>query len=201
MGTCMSVYIEIDYSDRLPSFSDPTQVYSLADGSFVLGKDYTVFDVLAGGRQASMRPEDRDSEREPLIPPRGMPSPCSSSVGWDYFRIVADPPELPNKYFWPERLCVSSATAADWRENGGCERAKVHQWFNCESDEIDWDVVSLPGLYNASWLRLDELDTALAHRHLEIDALPIQYGIIRDAMIALVGKYGQERVRLVFWFS
>ncbi len=37
LGTCMSAYVEIDYGDLVPPFSDPITVYSLTEGSFVLG--------------------------------------------------------------------------------------------------------------------------------------------------------------------
>ena len=114
MGTSMSAYIEVDYGEDSPPFADPVQILSLTEGSFTFGKDYQVFDALAGGRNAAMTPDDRDLKCTPLIAPRGMPSPCSLPVGWDYFRLVADPPTLPDTHFWPEHRCISSAAAAHW---------------------------------------------------------------------------------------
>jgi hypothetical protein len=77
----MSAYIETDQGERSPPFSDPVRVRSLTDGSFAFGKDYEVFDALAGGRCAAMAPEDQDPSRAPLFAPRGIPSPCSLVVG------------------------------------------------------------------------------------------------------------------------
>lgn len=114
----MSAYIEVDHGEGSPPFTDPVRVHSLAEGSFALGKDDEVFDALSGGRDATMAPEDRDSGRAPLIARRGMPSPCSPAVGWDDFRLIADPPILPDRHFWPEWACVSSAAAAEWLRGG-----------------------------------------------------------------------------------
>lgn len=201
MGTYMSAYIEVDHGDRSPPFSDPVQVHSLTEGSFAFDKDYEVFDALAGGRDATMAAEDRDPSRAPLFAPRGMPTPCSPAVGWAYFYLVAEPTNLPNRYFWPEWRCVSPPVAADWLRNKGCHEAEFFQWFNCEPQGRVWRVVSEPGLYNASWLRLDEFDAALKHRGLMVVALPVEYRIIRAALLQLTDQYGQERVRLVVWFG
>jgi hypothetical protein len=198
----MSAYVEVDYGERWPPFSDPVQVHSLTEGSFAFGKDYEVFDALAGGgRDASMALEDRDPRRAPLIAPRGMPSPCSPAVGWEYFRLVAEPPNLPNHHFWPERRCVSPAVAAEWLGNKGCHEARIFQWFNCEPEGRVWRVVSAPGLYNASWLRLSEFDAALKQHGLRLAALPVEHRISRAALSVLGDRHGLERARLVAWFS
>jgi len=202
VGTYMSAYVEVDRGDRSPPFADPMQVYSLTEGSFVAcGWEYDVFDALAGGRDSCMAPEDRNPSLAPLFTPRGMPSPCSSAVGWDYYRLVADPPDLPDKYFWPECRCVSSAVAAEWLRDKGCHEAEFLQWFNCAPEGLVWRVVSEPGLYNASWLRLDEFDAALRHHGLDLAMIPVEYRIIRMALSLFVEQHGPERVRLVVWFS
>jgi hypothetical protein len=197
----MSAYIEVDHGDGSPPFADPVQVHSLTEGSFVFGKDYEVFDALAAGRDAAMAPEDQDPNRVPLFAPRGMPSPCSLAVGWDYYHLVADPPHLPNRHFWPEWRCVSSVVAAEWLQNQGCHAAEFLQWFNCERGGRVWQVVSALAHYNASWLRLDEFDAALEHHGLDLRALPVEYRILRTALAQLVEQYGRARVRLVLWFS
>ncbi len=200
MGTDMSAYIEVDYGKDAPPFSDPMQVYSLTNGSFVV-EGYAVFDALAGGRDAVMAPEDRDPNRAPLFAPRGMPAPCSAAVGWDYYRLIADAPDLPNRYFWPAWRCVSSDVAADWVQKEHCHEAEFVQCINCGPEGRVWRVVSAPGHYNASWLRLDEFDSALKHHGLDLVALPVEYRIIRGALSELVKVYGLERARLVVWFS
>jgi hypothetical protein len=201
MGTYMSAYLEFDYDKHSQPFTDPTKVYSLTNGSFAFDRGHEVFDALAGGRDAAMAPEDRDPRHAPLFAPRGMPSPCSAAVGWDYFHVVAEAPELPNRHFWPEHRCVSPQLAAEWLRNEGCHEANFVQWFNCGPKNRVWRVVSAPGLYNASWLRLNEFDAALKHHGLEIKALPIECRIVREAFSLLVEEHGPERVRLVVWFS
>ena len=201
MGTYMSAYVEVDHGDGSPPFADPVQIHSLTEGSFVFCKDYEVFDALAGGRDAAMAPEDRDPNRVPLFAPRGMPSPCSLDVGWDYFRLIADPPRLPNHHFWPEWRWVSAAVAAEWLQDQGCHEAEFLQWFNCGPGGRVWRVVSAPGLYNASWLRLDEFDAALEYHALDLMTLPVEYRILRAVLSLLVEQHGRERVRLVIWFS
>jgi hypothetical protein len=201
MGTSMSAYVEVDYGDHSPPFSDPMQVSSLTAGSFTFGKDYEVFVALAGGRDASMASEDRDPSRAPLFAPRGLPSPCSGAVGWDYFYLVADPSDPPDRDSWPAWRCIAPAVAAAWEQDKGCHAAEFFQWINCEPGGRVCRVVSAPGLYNASWLRLDEFDAALAHRGLSLAGLPVEYRILHSALSLLVQEQGQQRVRLVVWFS
>lgn len=201
MGTYMSAFIEVDHSGGSPSFTDPVQIYSLTEGSFSFDKDYAVFDALAGGRDSAMPPEDRDPRRAPLFAPRGIPSPCSLTVAWEYFYLIADASGPPDPHFWPEHRCVSTEVAERWRQEHGCHESRILQWFNCGPIERMWRVVSEPKLYNASGLRLDEFDAALAHHRLNLAALPVEYQIVRSAMSLLVQKHGPQRVRLVVWFS
>src|SRR5262249_18143150 len=168
MGTYMSAYVEVDYDMRSQPFSDPTQVYSLTNGSFALDKGYHVFDALAGGRNSAMSPEDQEPASIPLIPPRGMPTPCSAAVAQDYYYIVAEATEPPDHYVWPAHRCVLPPVAEGWLTKEGSHEAEFVQWFNCGPKRRVWRVVSAPGLYNASWLRLDEFDLSLKHHSLEL---------------------------------
>jgi hypothetical protein len=202
MGTYMSAFIEVDHSESSRPFSDPTQIFSLTEGSFSFGKDYDVFDALAWGRDSQMAVEDRDPRRRPLIAPRGMPSPQSSDVAWDYFYLINESNELPNKYFWPAHRCVSQAIADKWIRERGVSESEVVQWFNCGGqDRIIWRAIAEPGLYNASWLLLSEFDASLAHHNLRLGELPTEYSILHQALSLLVQGHGPERVRLVLWFS
>jgi hypothetical protein len=201
MGTYMSAFIEVDHSNGLLRFSDPVQIYSLTEGSFSFGKDYEVFDALAWGRDSQMSPEDRDPARRPLIAPRGMPSPQSLVVAESYFYLVAAPPDLPDPHFWPAHRCVAPGTAEEWARQRGVVTSEVVQWFNCGPRDRTWQVVAEPGLYNASWLLLPEFDVALAHHRLRLEELPAEYSIVRQALALLGQQHGEERVRLVVWFS
>lgn len=202
MGTYMSAYIEIDYGKQLLPFSDWKQVHSLTEGSFTFDKDYEVFDALAGGREDSAPPEDRDPNRAPLFAPRGMPSPCSQAVGWNYFYLITESSDLPNEHFWPAWRCVTPEMAAAWVRDRGCHEAEFLQWIACWPPEgRTWRVVSAPSQYNASWLNADEFDAALAHHGLELQKLPVEYRILRSALSLLIETHGQQRVRLIVWFS
>jgi hypothetical protein len=201
MGTYMNAFIEVDYGDGRPPFSDPVQIYTLTEGSFAFGKDYEVFDALAWGRDSSMALEDRDPSRRPLIAPRGMPSPQSLTVAQSYSYLVAVPSDPPDPYFWPTHRCVTPATAEEWVRERGAVESEVLQWFNCGPRDRSWRVVSEPGLYNASWLLLPEFDAALAHHGLRLEELPVEYDILRYALSALGQRHSPERVRLVVWFS
>src|SRR5262249_40529863 len=160
-----------------------------------------VFDALAGGRNSAMSPEDQEPASIPLIPPRGMPTPCSAAVAQDYYYIVAEATEPPDHYVWPAHRCVLPPVAEGWLTKAGSHEDEFVQWFNCGPKRRVWRVVSAPGLYNASWLRLDEFDLSLKHHSLELKNLPVEYRIIRAAMSMLVDEHGPERVRLVVWFS
>jgi hypothetical protein len=202
MGTYMSAFIEVDHSDVLPPFSDTVQICSLTEGSFLFGKDYEVFDALAWGRDSQMAPEDRDPARRPLIAPRGMPSPRSLAVAQSYFYLVAAPPDLPDRHFWPAHRCVPPGTAEGWVRERGALTSEVRQWFNWRPPRpCTWQVVADPVLYNASWLLLPEFDAALAHHGLRLEGLPVEYSVVRQALSLLGRRHGRERVRLVIWFS
>jgi hypothetical protein len=197
----MSAFIEMDHGDGSPRFVDPAQITSLTEGSFVFGKDYEVFDALAWGRDCTMRPEDRDPTRLPLIAPRGMPSPQSLTLAWNYFYLVTEPSAPPDQNFWPAHRCVPPRTAEEWVRDHGAGESQVLQWFNCGPRPRTWRVVSEPVLYNASWVLLPEFDAALAHHGLRLQELPVEYTIVRQALIQLGQRHGSKRVRLVVWFS
>lgn len=200
MGTQMSAHIEYDQGTELP-FSDTEWIDSFSEGPIAFPKSYDGFDALAGGRRSAIRPRDRRDSPAPLIVPRGMPSPCSLEVAHNYFYLVAKQSVLPDKYFWPSNRCVSPSVALKWLREKKCHEAEVMQWFNCPPEGQIWRAVSEPGHYNASWLRLGEFDAALRHHRLKLAALPIEYRAVRTVLALLSEELGQERVRLVVWFS
>lgn len=201
MGTYLSAYIEVDNSRAPEPFRDPTQVFSLTEGSFAFDKAYEVFDALAGGREAKMAREDLDPDRVPLFAPRGIPSPCSLDVARGYYFLVARESEAVPAWFWPAHRRVTPDRAAEWVRDRGSHRGEVFQETNGSETGRPWPVVSEPGLYNASWLGPDEFDAALAHHRLELPALPVEFRILRSALGLLAGEHGPARVRLVVWFQ
>lgn len=201
MGTYIDAFIEIDHRDDSEPFSAVEQIHSLTDGSFILSRAYDVFDALAGGRESVMAAEDRDPSCQPLILPRGIPSPRSLTVSQRFLYLVDDPVDPagpPDRNFWPKDRCVDPDEADEWVKTKDCFRAEVIQWFN---GSRVWPAVSEPGFYNASWLWPREFDESLAHQNLTLAELPVDYSILRTAMVMAEDHYGKHRVRLVVWFS
>ena len=199
MATYMYPFTEIDYGDGLPPFSDVQQIFSLTEGSFNV-HDYTLFDALAGGREDSLAPEDRDPARRPKFAPRGIPTPRSLAVSQCFLYLIDDPIDVsgaPDRHFWPADRCVDPDEADEWVKKGSV-RTEVVQWFN--GNRV-WPAVSEPIFYNATWLWLSECDEAIKHHGLSLDALPVEYVIIREALRRIEERYGQQRARLVVWFS
>lgn len=198
VGTYMAAFIEVDHGDGQPPFSDPVTIHSLVDGPFNLDRAYDVFDALAGGRHSHMAPVDRNARRLPLIPPRGMPEPCSASVAQYYFYLVCESADRPNRHVWPEWRCIAPAEAAGWVRDRRSHEANFRSWFN---GNRTWRVVSQPENYGASWLSFADVEASLRHHELTWDSIPVCYRIIRSAMAQLVEEHGASRVRLVVWFS
>ncbi len=194
----MATFIEVDCGQGQPPFSDPVQIRSLVGGAFNLPRAYEVFDALAGGREAQMRPEDRDPRLLPLIPPRGMPEPCSDSAAQSYFYLICEPADRPDRNVWPPWRFVTPAEASDWVRKRGSHEASFLQWVN---GDRTWRVASAPENYSATWLSLEEVDASLSHHGIAWDSIPVEYRIIRSAMAQLVDQYGMSSARLIVWFS
>lgn len=202
MGTHIVVFIEIDFGGVVPPFSDPTQIYSLTEGSFLLDRDYRLFDALAGGRSHLLSHEDRDADRIPLISPRGVPSPCSLVVASNYYRLILAPDDrLPDRHFWDKEKCIPSTVADQWTQAGQSIRATVLQWVNSDVEGRTWPVVSLPHLSSPGWLKLDEVDRSLKHHGLDLSETVSTFRILRSAMKSAIEEHHNDRVRLVFWFE
>jgi hypothetical protein len=200
MGTYLNAYIEHDSSSESLPFSQWEQIESLTEGSFSFHWAYDVFDSLAFGRSCLYSEEMRADRLQPLYPARGMPTPCNLAVAQDYFSLITDQAKAADPHFWPESGCVSREVADQWVREESSHFAVIHQWFNCPSGGTQWQMVSKPGNYNASWLLLREFDAALEHYGLHVDSIPIEFRIVRSAMELLTKEYGHDRVRLTLWF-
>ncbi|MEM7455422.1 MAG: hypothetical protein AAF456_13810 [Planctomycetota bacterium] len=198
MGTDIHAFIE---TDTTGDFSTAGSIFSLTADAFILDRDYDVFDALAGAREHQMPEPDRDSQRIPLIPPRGIPSPRSLSVSRSFFYLVDDPVSTvgpPNEWFWPRHRCVDPIDAQEWRTNPDCVYSTVVQWFN---GEHVWDAVSPRGLICPTWLSATEFDESLAHHSIRLLDLPVSYRILRKSLEMLEDELGANCVRLVLWFD
>lgn len=208
MGTNLHAFVEIDYADGRPPFSERGQIFSVTDGSFDPDRNYEAMDALAGGRELQMAREDRDPKTVPLISPRGMPNLRSPQVAEAYFFIVASPSNVPDPYFWRQHRCVSQDVADEWVRSKGSIRSTEIQDFNLPRakdgstpENLSWQVVSDPAFHTASWLTLEEFDASLRHHDLNLAELPVGYAIIRSAMSLVAERRGTDRVRLIVWFD
>ena len=199
MGTDINAFIEID---RTGEFSTADNIHSFTRDTFILDRDYSLFDALAGAREHQMWECDRDASRLPLIPPRGIPSPRSLSVSRSFLYIIGDPvsaSQPPNEAFWSRHRCVTPAVAEEWRNtNPNCVSATVVQWFN---GQHVWDAVSPLGLICPTWLTATEFDQSLDHHSIQFPDLPVAYRILRKSLEMLESELGSNCVRLVFWFD
>ena len=198
MGTDIHAFVETDPSG---DFDTTSNIHSLTHGSFILQRDYNVFDALAGARDSQIPADDRDPSKHPLVPERGMPTPRSQSVSQAFFYLVDDPISTigsPDKYFWPSERCINPDDAEDWVANHNCIRSEVVQWFN--GNHL-WPAVSARGLFCPTWLTPQEFDRSLDHHKISLDSLAVEYRILHSALSLAEDSHGVGCVRLVLWFD
>ena len=199
MGTDINAFIE---TDTTGAFSTAGNIHSLAADTFILDRDYDIFDALAGAREHQLSESDRDPQRRPLISPRGIPSVRSLSVSRSFLYIVGDPVAASspsNEAFWPRHRCVDQMEAERWRaSNPDCASTTVVQWFN--GDHV-WDAVSPLGLICPTWLTPTEFDQSLDHHSIRLPDLPVSYRILTKSLEMLESELGANCVRLVLWFD
>jgi len=109
------------------------------------------------------------------FPPRGMPSDHSNRVTGLFFveaDSLDDVPEIATAW-------------GDW----AVEQFVLHKIV----PRTDW--------HTPSWLKLEELEIALHHAALKMDNQSPQLRAVIASMRILSETYGDENVRLVFWFD
>jgi hypothetical protein len=122
------------------------------------------------------------------------------AVSQHFLYLIDDPIDTrraPDRNFWPADRCIDPDEADEWVKKGSV-RTEVLQCFN---GSRVWSAVSEPNFYNATCLWLSECDEAIKHHGLSLDSLPVEYGVIREALPRIDERFGQHRARLVVWFS
>jgi len=138
-----------------------------------IARDYKLFSAIAFG--------DGGVSEDLPYPPRGLPSDHSHRVT-ELFFIKSDSEDDPSEQFPQEDL---ARTWGDW----AVEQFVLHRIV----PGSDW--------HTPSWLKLDELDIALRRAGLKIEDQSPQFRAVIASMRKLSETYGDENVRLVFWFD
>jgi hypothetical protein len=172
MGTDIHLYIEFLDGNE----SNPRRL-SLTAGQFELGRNYDVFDALAGVRGG-----------DALIPPRGFPIDASDEVFRAYYAIVVDVPQQPQY-------------DGDWQYH---HRDSADRWVaSGKSHRIthsELEFVSDPDAHSASWLTRAEFIEAVktcGETHGYNDRYN-EWNAVIGAMNVLPDKTDP---RVVFWFD
>jgi len=171
MGADIHCYLEYtDFNDR-----EGNPYWSCFGGRNNLGRDYWMFDVLAGVRGSG----------EPHIPLKGLPPGKKSwQVESDAYLIISD--ENPDM----EGYC-SLANAETWSRQGD-NTIEEHGNGGKRVTHPDW--------HSHTWLTADELAQCLGVymlRHQDT------YSVTWDAMLASMRAFEERGVqtRLVLWFD
>ena len=122
-------------------------------------------------------------------PPRGLPP----NLSLDSHDLFFTDPDAIKEYLEVSRFDdEEEATIERYLEGWG-------EWAIREYRDIG--SLPTPETYSHSWLNLNELKEALAHRRLSIDKRPPDVKALIAAMEALAREFGSENVRLVFCFG
>lgn len=122
-------------------------------------------------------------------PPRGLPA----QLSLDALDLFFTEPDEIKEYLEASQLDDEEESSVEEYLGGWDEWAK--------RDYEAFGVLPTPETYSHSWLNLNELKEALAHRNLRIDKRPPDVRALIAAMETLAREYGPENVRLVFCFG
>lgn len=200
MGTDIHLFVECDNSNDAPAFSNASGLRSFSYGELLATRDYKIFDALAGARRHVVT---GGMDTECMIQPRGLPSPVSDAIYYRYYLIV-DEPRYPD--LWadhvPFRLWalppVPLEDADEWVRKGLSHYAPVS--LNALGRPARRRV-SNPDWHSASWLFRDELLAIMQSSDLRLEDLSREWRHILLLLDQLSLDYGDNRVRVVFWFD
>lgn len=160
------------------------QPAAFADGELWIPRDDALFAALAGVGNSFAGP--------PAVAPRGLPETYSVTVGRLFFQPVVDAED--DYTTWLEgRAFAQRAEAEMWVRSG--------KSFYAPGLSGPKELVSNPDYHTPSWLRLAEIEAALAGHQLQLTERSPEFQSVLAAMRELARHYGPEHVRLVFWFD
>lgn len=173
MGCDIHCYIE--YSNWTDREGEP--YWQCFGGRYNPGRDYTMFDILAGVR----------GEEHTLFEPRGIPKgKLSYEVEGDLYCYVNDEYAGQDGY-------VSTENAEAWARHGS-------ELINDADGKITR--VEHPDWHSHSWLTCDEVAQVIA-RYITDTGSDYPYAIGWDAILAAMRAFEERdcKTRLVFWFD
>jgi hypothetical protein len=141
-------------------------------------RDYALFSAIAFG--------DGGITDNLPYPPRGIPPDHSHKVSELFFTPVEEQKkfseEIEEDEFEPEEIARAWGdwALAEYVSNGNLPRMDIHT----------------PG-----WLFLHEIKIALDRAKYDIDKLSPEFCAVLSALQILSETYGNEKVRLIFWFD
>ncbi len=127
----------------------------------------------------------------PQVSPRGLPKDVSPEVADDFFLRVVPDAELDAE--WPLGNSVKQSTAEAWIES---KRA-----YYLDDPDLPAKYISHASYLYASWLNYRELVDVVQQSGIKLENRLARMQAVLAAMQALAGIYGEEHVRLVFWFA
>ena len=144
-----------------------------------IARDYKLFSAIAFGDGGS-------TDRLPY-PPRGLPSDHSSRVT-DLFFIESDALQEIEAQIGSDEPFEPEEIAKGWGD-WALEKYNAFQ------------ILPGPDFHTPGWLRLSELEKALDHAGLKLSDQSPEFSAVLSSMRVLANAYGDENVRLVFWFD
>jgi hypothetical protein len=150
-------------------------------GRLNISRNYELFSALAFG--------DGGITDDMPYPPRGLPHDCS----YDSLDLFFTHAEEVNKYMADSKSDDEEGiTLEEYIEGFGDWAATVYETYR---------LLPAPETYDHSWLNLNELKEALAHRGLSVEKLAPDFRALLAAMHSLAEDFGPEKVRFVFGFG
>ena len=144
-----------------------------------IARDYKLFSAIAFG--------DGGITDDLPYPPRGLPPDLSGRVR-DLFFIEADSLKDLEAQNDQDAKIQSEDIAKVWGDWA------VEQF-------VRYKILPGPDLHTPSWLKLNELETALKHAGLKLEEQSPQFRAVIASMRVFSETYGGDNVRLVFWFD
>lgn len=151
--------------------------FSFADVK--IARDHKLFSAIAFG-------DGGITDKLPY-PPRGLPPDHSGEV-MDRFYIEVDALKDLEAQIGGDEEFEPEQIAKGWGE-----------WAVEKYEE--YEILPGPDFHTPSWLRLSELEKALDHAGLKLAEQSPEFTAVMASMRVLSDAYGDENVRLVFWFD
>jgi acyl carrier protein phosphodiesterase len=129
----------------------------------------------------------------PQVSPRGLPKDVSADVLFHFFLPVVSDADSELDGDWPLGNSVKQSTADEWIAS---KRA-----YYLENTDYPSTYISNANFYFASWLNYRELVEIIEQSGIKLVNRLARMQAVLAAMKALADIYGEENVRLVYWFT